>query len=108
MALESAEAAHLGQPGIVIHAHFQIRVAHGLDVEIELICETKHTRVAGKLLRDEMEITVRGYMGHAARRHRAQVFDQPAQAYEIALIQRHQTDEAAGPRPPSCLTPLIR
>src|SRR5580658_5225155 len=108
MALEPTEAAYLGQPGVVIHAHFQIRVANRDGVQIELICEAKHTRIAAELQRGEMEITVRGHVRHAVRRHRAKVADEPAQADEIALVQRHQADKAAGPSAPRCLAPLIR
>src|SRR3984885_5326067 len=108
MTLKPAKAAHFGQPGIVVHAYLQIRVADRRGIEIELICEAKHTGVAAQFLRDEIEVTVRGDVRHTARLHRAQVADEPAQAHEIALVQRHQTDEAAGPRLPSCLTPLIR
>ena len=106
--LEAAEAAHLGQPGIMVHAHLEIGIANRSGFEIELVCEAEHTRVAGEVLRDEMEITVRGNMRHAARRHCAQIVDEPAQAHEVALVQRHQADEAARLRLPSCLTPLIR
>src|SRR5450432_2003929 len=100
MALEAAKAAYLGQPGVVIHAHLQIRVADRLCFEFELICEPEHTGIAAELQRREMEITVRGHMRHSMRGHRANVADEPAQTHEITLIQSHQADKAAGPRLP--------
>src|ERR1700683_3808724 len=108
MPLEPAETAHLGQPGIVIDAHLQIRVADRCSAGFELICEAEHTGIAAQFLRDEIEITVRGDPRNAARTHRARVADEPAQTHEIALIERHQADEAAGLRSPSRLAPLIR
>src|ERR1700677_4302951 len=108
MALESTETAHLGQPGIVINAHLQIRVADRCRAGFELICETEHTGIAAQFLRDEIKITVRGDLRNAARANRAKVADEPAQTHEVALIERHQADEAAGLRSPSGLAPLIR
>src|SRR3984957_5791237 len=108
MALEPAETAYFGVPGVVIHAYLQIRVANRCRTEFKLICETEHAGIAAQFLRDEIEITVRGHLRYAASRHPAQVVDQPAQTHEIALVERHQAHEAAGLRPPSCLAPLIR
>src|ERR1700685_2896495 len=108
MALEPAETAHLRQPGIVVNAHFQIRVADRRRAGFELICEAEHTGIAAQFLRDEIEITVQGAPQNAARTHGAKVADEPAQTHEIALIERHQADEAAGLRSPSGLAPLIR
>src|SRR6202789_1235172 len=108
MALEAAETAHLGEPGVVIHAYFQVRIANRCRAGFKLICEAEHTGIAAQFLRDEIEITVHGDPRDAARTHRAKVADEPAQTHEIALIERHQADEAAGLRSPSGLAPLIR
>src|SRR5579862_2214040 len=108
MPLEAAETADFGKPRIVIDAHFEIRVADAGAVPIELVREAKHTCVAGALERREIEITVFGDRRDAACGDRAQVAHQPAEAHEIALVQRHQADEAAGPGPPRRLTPLVR
>src|ERR1700736_179628 len=107
MALESSEAAYFGQAGVMIHTYLQIGVTDPRRLEFELVCETKHTRITAQVLRREIEITVRGHTRDAGCRHRAKVADEPAQAHEVALIQRHQADEAAWPRSPSCHTPLI-
>ena len=108
MAPKAAEAAHFGEARIVIHAHFQVRIAHRRRVQLELVCEAEHAGIARQLHRGEMEITVRRRLRHARRIHRAQVADEPPQAHEITLIQRHQADKTARLRSPRCPTPLIR
>src|ERR1700722_13776019 len=108
MALEAAKAAHLGQPRIVIHAHFQIGITHPFPLEIELISEAEHTRVGARLDRREKEITVRAGARYRTRDDRTHVAHQPSQTHEIALVQRHETHEAPGAGSPRRSAPLIR
>src|SRR5271166_2201575 len=108
MALEAAKAANLREPRIVIHAHFQIRIPYAHRSDLEFIREPKHGRVRRQFQRCEIEITVRVDRRYAMRVDRPQIARQPAEPDEIALVKRHQADEAAGLGPPRRPAPLIR
>src|SRR5450631_4778679 len=108
MPLETAKTANLGEARIVIHAHFEIRIPHPSGCRLEFVGQAKHARIARQLQRSEMKITVRSDGRYAVAVDRAQIADQPAKAHEIALVERHQADEAAGSGSPRCRTPLIR
>src|SRR5580704_8408452 len=100
MALKASKTAHFGQAGIVVHADLQIRVAEPRCLEIELIGEPKHAGIAAQFQWGEKQITVRSDLRYALRGDSAKLVHNPAQAHEVAFVQRHQTDKAAGPRPP--------
>ena len=100
MPLEAPEAANFGQPRIVIDADLEVRIAHAAAPSPEFVCEAEHARVAGQLERTEMQVTVRARRATRPRvRDRPQIAHQPSQPHEIALVQRHQADEAAGTAP---------
>src|SRR5450432_3817842 len=108
MALKSAKTANFRQPRVVIHAHFQIRIALRSARRGKFIGKTKEARVAAEFKRTEIQVTIGGNPGHSPGANALQVPDQPAQAQKITLIKRHQADETASRRTPGSLAPLIR
>src|SRR5208282_6199681 len=107
MPLKPAKTANFRKSRVVVNTDFQIGVADSAALEIELIGEPEHARIAAKIQRYEMQVAIRFHPGDRALDVASQIRDQPAQAHEIAFVKRHQAHETAGRGTPRGNTQLI-